>query len=406
MQTIKRIRLALILLLALGIHLPSSNAQSTDDAYKSQRQQAMDLYRENKTLEGLPLFEDLAKKNPNDDQVLVALASCLISHSATLQDQDGAANERVRAKELLLKAKALGNTSTLMQNLLETLTDNGKVQYSTDPTADTVMRQAEAAFARRDYDEAIKFYSKALELDSNNYSAQLFIGDSYFAAKKFPEAAVGYERAILMEPNRETAYRYYADMLTKNGDMDKARALAIQAVIAGPYDQITWRALQAWAQANHLQLNRLHIDTPQNVSAEDPAHISITMDSKQKGNTLAAWLIYSLIKAGWQGDEFKKHFPGEANYRHSLEEETEALTAAAETLAGDDKKKKALPPPKDPNLALLLKVYQAGMIEPYVLLSAPDEGISKDYPAYREKNRAKLEQYLSTLIVPPAPPGQ
>jgi hypothetical protein len=43
------------------------------------------------------------------------------------------------------------------------------------------------------------------------------------------------------------------------------------------------------------------------------------------------------------------------------------------------------------------------LIEPYVLLSAPDQGIARDYEAYREHNRDKLTEYLSDFIVPPAP---
>jgi hypothetical protein len=38
-----------------------------------------------------------------------------------------------------------------------------------------------------------------------------------------------------------------------------------------------------------------------------------------------------------------------------------------------------------------------------VLLSAPDAGIARDYAAYREKNRATLETYLSDFVVPSAP---
>ena len=58
--------------------------------------------------------------------------------------------------------------------------------------------------------------------------------------------------------------------------------------------------------------------------------------------------------------------------------------------------------PKDPDVSTLLKLHQAGMIEPYVLLNAADEGIAQDYAAYRERNRTKLEQYISEFIVPPA----
>ena len=67
----------------------------------------------------------------------------------------------------------------------------------------------------------------------------------------------------------------------------------------------------------------------------------------------------------------------------------------------EKKKKKATPAPSDPNLIVLLKLYQAKMIEPYVLLNAADDGIAQDYPGYREKNREKLEQYLSEFVVPP-----
>jgi hypothetical protein len=71
-------------------------------------------------------------------------------------------------------------------------------------------------------------------------------------------------------------------------------------------------------------------------------------------------------------------------------------------LKGPSKKKKKSVP-KDPDLALLLKLSEAGLLEPYVLLSAPDEGITRDYDNYRQENRAKLENYLSEFVVPPAP---
>jgi hypothetical protein len=40
------------------------------------------------------------------------------------------------------------------------------------------------------------------------------------------------------------------------------------------------------------------------------------------------------------------------------------------------------------------------------LINGADQDIAKDYADYREKNRAKLEQYLSEFVVPPAPPGK
>jgi hypothetical protein len=144
---------------------------------------------------------------------------------------------------------------------------------------------------------------------------------------------------------------------------------------------------------------------PNNVTQKDEKNITITIDPKEPQETSSVWLLYGLSKANWHGDEFKKHFPEEKKYRHSLPEEADALTAAATvwTESSSDKKKKASSTPKDPNLVTLLRLHQANMIEPYVLLNAADEGIAQDYASYREKNRDKLVQYLSEFVVPLAP---
>jgi tetratricopeptide (TPR) repeat protein len=367
------------------------------------RQRAFELFKQDKHIEALPLFEELALKSPEDRDVLLGLGVCLVAEATTLDDQDAATKERVRARQVLLKAKTLSNTAPLLENLLQMLPEDGVVKYEKTP-ADQAMRAAEAAFARRDFEEAIRNYSKALEYEPKNYGAVLFIGDSYFAMKNWAKAGEWYQKATDLDPDKETAHRYYADMLLKNGEVEKSRTQFIQAVVAEPYNPITWRALQAWATANKLQLKRVHVDTPNNVSQTGEKNITITMDPKEPEETSSIWLMYGLTKVKWRSDEFKKQFPAEKQYRHSLAEEADALAAAAtvwtEVNESDKKKKKASPAPKDPNLILLLKLYQAKMIEPYVLLNAADEGIAQDYDGYRQKNRDKLEQYLSEFVVP------
>jgi hypothetical protein len=111
------------------------------------------------------------------------------------------------------------------------------------------------------------------------------------------------------------------------------------------------------------------------------------------------------VRTGWQkGNAFQRHYPLETKYRHSLAEESEALTAAAQT---QEKVRsgatKGAPASKDPSTDLLLKLHHAGLIEAYVLFSLGDEGIAHDYPAYRAKNRAKLEDYMDKFVVPRLP---
>jgi tetratricopeptide (TPR) repeat protein len=379
---------------------PSALAQSiVDDAYKAERQQAVAFFNQQKHLEALPLFEDLATKNPNDADVQFGLGACLIDHSATLQDEEAAKKERVRAREYLLRAKQLGNTNPLLLNLLDLLPPDGSIRHQENAQVDAAIQAGESAFAKRDYDNAIKNYSKAFELDPKNYAAALFIGDSHFAKQDFPKAQEWYDHAIQVNSDIETAYRYEADMLTRAGDMDKARTRSIQAVVAEPYNAVTWRGLAQWAKANHVRLKPVHINTHAVMTGNGNDGPLITVDPKSSPDSIAIWILYCATRTKWPKEEFKKQFPQETQYRHSLAEETDALSIAAKFQLNPGVSLEAI----DPDLALLKRLGEAGMIEPYILLNAADQGIAQDYVAYRAQHRRQLEDYLSEFVVPPAP---
>jgi tetratricopeptide (TPR) repeat protein len=383
----------------LCLFVPFVLAQATGDAaYEAVRQKASDLFSQGKRLEALPLIEGLVKANPKDDQMLVELAACLVEHAATLSDQNAAGKERLRARELLDQAWKLGNYSTLALNLseiLKRLPESGAIKFSENPQVEQAMEAGEAAFSRRDFDEAIKDYSKALELDPKNYMAVLFIGNAYDRQRQFALGAQWYEYAIQIDPDIETAYRYYADMAAKEGDMSKSRTLLIHAAVAEPYNQIVWRELHAWATLNHTHINEIFVAVPAPVEKqpkgfEEPPEIS------------AVWQAYRSVSAKWkQGDEFKKRFPEAREYRHSLLEEAEALSAGAKVAKklAQDKKTAGLVA-NDPSVSLLLKLYETDLMEAYVLFSLGDQGIAKDYKPYREKNRARLEEYMDKFVVP------
>jgi tetratricopeptide (TPR) repeat protein len=397
-----RVYAAIALLLASIFSMsPVLRGQSTEDSYKAERGIAMDYFRQQKMLEALPLFEDLAKKNPDDAGVLTGLGLCLVRHSGTLADAEAGMKERVRARAIMTRAKQLGSTNGVMLNLLDLIPLDGSVGHDPNPEVDKAFQAGETAFAKRDFDEAIKNYSKALELDPKNYSSVLFIGDSYFALKDFPKALEWYDRAIALNPNGETAYRYEADMLTKNGEMEKARTRAIQAVVADPYNAIPWRGLQQWATVNKLQLHAVHINTHSNVDANGKSGTNITLDLSSLAPGGNAWIVYAGARADWRRKKFQEAYPLEPQYRHSLAEETEALSAAASVL--DESLAKTSGKPADADLLLLQSIAAAKMLEPYILFNAADQGIAKDYVAYRETHRPQLEEYLSRFVVPPAP---
>jgi tetratricopeptide (TPR) repeat protein len=367
----------------------------------AKRQQALDIFAQGKRLQALPLLEDLVKANPKDDEVLVALAASLVDHAVTLTDEKAAAAERFRARDLLDQAWKLGNTSPLAMNLsqfLQQLPPSGAIEFSKDPRVEQSMQAGEAAFARRDFAEALKNYSHALELDPKNYSAALFNGNSYDRQNNFGKAAEWYQRAIQIDPNIETAYRYYADMLAKQDDLARARKMLIQAAVAEPYNRAVWRELHAWAMLSGSHINMVYVSVP----PPNDNSAGGKSNSVQNSAVSAAWDAYRTIRVQWQqGGEFAKHFPQEKGYRHSLPEESNALrTTATKLLDLRANPDTAGLVAQDMAATQLLKLYDAAMIEPYVLFSLGDTGIAKDYAAYRESNRSKLENYMDQFVVP------
>ncbi len=114
-------------------------------------------------------------------------------------------------------------------------------------------------------------------------------------------------------------------------------------------------------------------------------------------NGTSAWIMYGLVRAAWATSNFAKEFPEEKKYRHSLKEEAAALRAV---IAGLSNEKKENDVSKlDASLQTLLKLEKAGVLEAYILLATPDEGIVHDFAAYRRANSDKLRRYVVEYVM-------
>jgi hypothetical protein len=178
---------------------------------------------------------------------------------------------------------------------------------------------------------------------------------------------------------------------------------------------MVWRDLMTWAALNDTRINFRYAGVspdPAPLKPPDPKApkqgqplFDVKLFAQRPKDLSDAWRAYQSVRADWKdGGKFKQHFSQEAEYRHSLAEETEALTAEVrvlEKLRGDIETAELVI--EDQSAALLLKLHQAGVLEPYVLFRLGDEGIAKDYSAYRAAHREKLEEYLDKFVVPPAP---
>lgn len=275
--------------------LPLAIAQPNPDASdQAERRKAEALFTQGKRLNALPLLEELVRKNPNDNEMLVDLAAALIDHAGTLPDQDAAAKERSRARDLLQKAWELGNPSPFAQNLRQLLGElpaNGAIKFSDNPAVEKTMQAGESAFYRGDFNEALKAYEKALKLEPTNYSDTLFIANTYDREKELRQGRRMVRAGIQLDPNIETSYRYYADMLAKEGDMSKARAMPIHAAVAEPYNKIVWREIRAWAIINNTAFKIVYVCVPL------PRKGDATSSGQPCPDVSSAWQAYDSVRA-------------------------------------------------------------------------------------------------------------
>jgi tetratricopeptide (TPR) repeat protein len=382
----------------------TSFAQKIKD-YEVDRGRAFKLLNQNKHLEAITLFKKLAGSNPSDAGLMEGLGYALSSHAETIKDEELRRLLRLRALAIFHRAQELGATSELLQHMIERLPKNGSEPgiFSLNKEANAVLREGDSAWAEGKIEKAISSYERALELDPKLYEAALFAGNLYYKEKQLDKAIEWYSRAVNIDPNREIGYRYWSQALEAKGSADEALSKLIDAIIAEPNNRVPWLSLYRWAKKNqkiiaYPSIWILNPTKPKQQTGTLPVRAEETKAKEnKKPKKTNYWDSYHTTRALWVNELFAKEYANEKPYRHSLKEEAAALRSVAQLVSEDFKagKIKAI----SPQFELLIKLNDAGLIEPYVLLSRSNNQIALDYTSYRQSNRDKLRQYIKEFIV-------
>lgn len=369
------------------------------------RVQAMQLFEQHKLPAAAALLEKVVAKYPKDIVAHGRLGTALLSRADTQTDPARRKADRLRARAELMRARELGDNSDLVKVLLAAIPEDGsQPPFSDRKEVEDAMTRGEAAFASGDWERAIQEYSRAFELDPKLYVAAVDLGDTYFRLKQMDKAGDWFAMAIQIQPNEETAYRYWGDALLAEGKMKEARDKFIQGLVAFPYKQSSWAGLHNWVNRNNVKLKEVSIRLPAAPRIEADGHINLTVDAstldKKDSSAGAAWMMYSMERALWRTEKFTKEYPKEKSYRHSLKEEAAALSTVASVFDELEHKKKSKAP--DPSLLFLSGLKADGLIEAFVLLIKPDDGIAQDYAAYQTAHRDDLIRFVDKYVVPPA----
>jgi tetratricopeptide (TPR) repeat protein len=371
-------------------------AAKNDSEVQKEDQQAEALYEQQNYMAALPLFEDLHLQRPQSNVFRERLAMCLLAKASTEAPSD-ATLTRDRAKKLLLEAKAAGDNSNLLQIMLEKLSTPfaGSAGMQKSPGAESMLK-AEKAFSNGNLKKALELYKEASEADPKLYEAALFAGDTAYKMKDYDQAGSWFAKAIAINPDRETAYRYWGDTLVHSGNLKAAQSKFVDAVVAEPYTKASWVGLQQWANAANARLASPPITLPKQAVPDGKGNVNVTVDPSKAGDPASgAWLVYSTQPMMWRSTEFKKHYPNETVYRHSLAEEADGLRSVIAVV-----KEQKIPEDKlDATLKSLIALDADGMLECWILLNGADRGIVEDYAAYRAKHRELLRAYMDKYVI-------
>lgn len=395
----RKLLVTLLSLLFLSVALASPTQAQTEGTAELKRQ-ASGLMKDNKYTEALPLLEEIAAAEPNDGETQFYLAFALLGQAKNTKDAAARQTLRVRARQAFLKAKSLNFQEPKLDALILGLPEDGSDSpgFTSNVKANQLMEEGEALFSQGKPDEALKKYQEALELDPKLYHAALFSGDIYLQKGDYAKAEIWYQNAIAIDPDKETAYRYSATPLMKQRKFEEARDRYIEAFITEPYNRFARGGLIQWAQATQTNLAHPDIAIPTNVTFDEKGDAKINLDAGAllggKDDGSFAWFSYGATRSTWRKEKFAKTFPDEKTYRHCLAEEADALRSVLSVATADKKDKKL-----SPSLTRLKKLDEEGLLESYVLLARPDDGIAQDYPAYLKQNRDKLRRYMLQYVV-------
>jgi len=326
---------------------------------------------------------------------------CLLAQASSSGLNPKQAQEtEARGKSLLLEAQKHGDDSPLLITLLEKLGNRDEPTMPAGPPtqAEADFTQAETLFSSGKLLEALTFYKKALDENPQYYSAALYAGDSLFKMGNCPGAGIYYAKAIAINPDEEQAFRYWGDCLVKQRDASRAEEMYIKAVIAQPYQKTTRQSLKTFADDHHMMIAGPPIKLPARATAgKKPGDTNITIDPSLTSQEMSLAMMYSMNSASWQGDKFKKEYPDEKQYRHSLKEELEGvqgmLAVAKELKTPADK--------LSTSTKLLMELDGKGMLACWILLDDADNGIAMDYAEYRKDHRDLMAKYIAQYDIHP-----
>lgn len=402
---LKYTRILILLLLAL---VPlTSIAQLTKSELKVYKKTEK-LYGKKKYSEAIDKFEPILFAHPDECNVwgvmlkyqqskYTSTKNMFSGISFTVSDNDSSSEDSKQAmKELadmlvnMPKYQFLGalKTSTLRcqtdriaQIILRSMTIDQL--YNPDTAISNVAKDhtatAEEYFANGDYENAIKYFKKALAKEPDYYQAIVHLGDSYYAQKKYDKAAEYFKTAAEKWPNLLEAHKYLVDAYLENGDDEEAMEACIKGILCYPSDDMFQRYAKASKESSGKFDSKWMVRGAKVASYK---HQWFYIDLPVEG----AWEVYDKAKS-----DIKAYCDTTTGIVTTENDVTKA--AYLEVYAWE----KMLKNTESSEFDFAKKMQEKGYLDCYVLISLFQIDLYDQQQDFVTKNPDKVKEYLKVL---------
>ena len=163
--------------------------------------------------------------------------------------------------------------------------------YSLSDKGKQSLDNGELAFAKADYDTAIKYYRDVLISDSGYYKAYTFIGDAYYAKENYDSAKYYFNYAIKHNYADYSAHWFLADAYQKTDDIDSAVKEITIAHLLNRNHQNLFERLKEYRELSGKKWNDWELN---------PVSNTYKKDGKVIIETTNAWMGYAFAEAVWK----------------------------------------------------------------------------------------------------------
>ena len=245
--------------------------------------------------------------------------------------------------------------------------------------------KAEGEFGAKNYEKAIGYYEKAIEEDSTNYKAFLYLGDCYYAMEYYGKAADYFRRAIDMQPMLVEPIKYLADALVFKEEYNQALEVLKDGLLIYPEEGIFIKLYDLVEKIGEQKLNRnwvlrkSKIMTVVNESRranffEDLGYYQFYEDAGKE--VLPNYTVDGILKEG-ESATMEKYL------------EVHCFKAMLRNTRAED----------TPELDFARKMNDQGLLAPYLFINLFNVDLYPQYRHFADNNKAILKQYINDYLV-------